>query len=180
MNIFKLLILLFIFNCGQIREYRNITPNLNRKVQIQPGGYVFKIFKTQDLPNAFGGADIYGGKIDRGGSQLIYLGLESKKLIFNLLEYEIRSNETTMSRYGNTSVSANHQIVGNHIYSSYQVHEPPKSNTYMLPPNSFTFSIDPAKTNILNFTDVTVELIEWKEDYLIFKISNKTGINYLD
>ena len=54
--------------CGTIRSHRNLEQTMGSVLTTGIGGTVFRLNKTGDLPNAFGGRDIWGGKIDKGRS----------------------------------------------------------------------------------------------------------------
>lgn len=63
------------------------------------GGQVFKVTRSSPLPNAFGRADIFGRTVDRGSIEMRYQGQTADgKLVFRLVDIDVRSNETTMNR----------------------------------------------------------------------------------
>jgi hypothetical protein len=55
--------------------------------------------KLGDLPNAFGGRDIWGGKVDRGFAEMKLVGIEDQTLILDVVDLSRQSSETTMDRY---------------------------------------------------------------------------------
>ena len=52
-----------------------------------------------DLPNAYGGRDIYGGKIDRGFAEIRLVGIEDQTIALDVVDINRQSSETTMDRY---------------------------------------------------------------------------------
>jgi len=66
------------------------------------GSTVFGLNKVGDLPNAVGGRDIFGGKVDKGYSELKLIKIEGKRFVhFLAYDVNLRSTETTMARYSN-------------------------------------------------------------------------------
>src|SRR5207249_10999859 len=63
------------------------------------GGTVFRLNKMSDLPNAYGGRDIYGGKVDRGFAEMKLVGIEDQNVILDVVDFSRQSSETTMDRY---------------------------------------------------------------------------------
>ena len=63
------------------------------------GSVIFRLDRSSDLPNAFDGADIYGGKIDNGFSQVVFNSAEDQNLNFAVEDVFINSTESTMDRY---------------------------------------------------------------------------------
>jgi hypothetical protein len=53
---------------------------------------------TEALPNAFGGADIFGRRRPAGRTVVQFLGIENGMVYFNRQSTAISSNETTMTR----------------------------------------------------------------------------------
>jgi len=62
------------------------------------GDVVLSTERTSDLPNAFGGADIFGRQKAEGGTVVIYNGLSNGEVVFARNDVMIESNETTMTR----------------------------------------------------------------------------------
>ena len=62
----SVLINVVLSGCGTIRSHRHLEQPLGTSLTTGIGGTIFRLNKTGDLPNAFGGRDIWGGKIDKG------------------------------------------------------------------------------------------------------------------
>lgn len=85
--------------CGAIRSHRQLDQPLGPQLTTGVGGTVFRLNKMSDLPNAFGGRDIYGGKIDRGFAEMKLVGIEDQTVILDVVDISRQSSETTMDRY---------------------------------------------------------------------------------
>ncbi|MDB4136834.1 hypothetical protein N9762_01715 [Gammaproteobacteria bacterium] len=62
---------------GEIKTYEVIKQKLNTELYSAIGSVVFRLDRSSDLPNVYGGADIYGGKVDNGFSQVVFSGVEN-------------------------------------------------------------------------------------------------------
>ena len=94
-----IIIILLISGCGTIRSHRNIEQSMGTVLTTGIGGTVFRLNKTGDLPNAFGGRDIWGGKIDKGFAEMKLAGIEGAVLILEVIDVNKYSSETVMERY---------------------------------------------------------------------------------
>lgn len=90
---------LWLSGCGTIRSHRNLEQPTGAILTTGIGGTVFRLNKTGDLPNAFGGRDIWGGKIDKGFAEMKLAGIERTILVLEVIEVNRQSSETTMDRY---------------------------------------------------------------------------------
>jgi len=90
---------LSISGCGTIRSHRNLEQSMGSVLTTGIGGTVFRLDKTGDLPNAFGGRDIWGGKIDKGFAEMKLAGIEGTVLILEIIDVNKHSSETVMERY---------------------------------------------------------------------------------
>lgn len=176
--------ILFVASCGSLQSYKSISQPIGVARTVSIGSKLYRVTKTRDLPNAFGKADIFGGKIKAGYTDLRFMGVTKKgEVIFRLTDVDIESNETTMSRYGhsstmassNTSVNATYS--GNSIYGSSNTntiikhYEKPKSSTIQLHPNTVEFFFDP-KEKVLNLEDISIKILSVTNHsitYLILK-----------
>lgn len=98
-------------SCGQIESYRVLDQSYNQKLNAPVGGVILKIRKTRDLPNVFGKADIWGGKVNEGYTELRYLGVMSDgTLLLRLFDLDIHSNEDVFTRYMNRGTANRESI----------------------------------------------------------------------
>ncbi|HCI5649323.1 hypothetical protein [Klebsiella quasipneumoniae] len=167
---------LLLTGCSSIKNYETLDQQTNTDLKTYVGGEVFKIQRSSDLPNVVGKADIWGGKVDRGYTELRYLGVQANGYLgFAVIEQQTRSNESTMSRYGvsNTVVNTNSNTYGSgyayasgsnaygastyHTNSTSNVttYTPPEGHTQYLPSNATTFVIPPSQRQ-MQFGSVSV------------------------
>ena len=148
----QVLVLIFSFlisSCAQIKHYEDVSKSLGTQHTASLGSELYRINKTRDLPNVFGKADIYGGKVNEGYSELRFMGVTPEGgIIFQLTDIDIESNETVFTRYGasrstvNSNTTANVSAYGNTAYGSAQTnatishYEKPKATITQLPANT--------------------------------------------
>ncbi len=155
-KVFILLVCLVIASCASIKNHRNIEQETNEILSTSIGGTIFRLNKTSDLPNAFGNADLYGGKIDRGYAEVKFKGVNSKgELILLVIDESKSSSETTMDRYAQ-SVNINQNVnIGD-------------SNS----PETSTFLFDIAKEKELIIAGVKITFISAKSYSVTYKIND--------
>jgi hypothetical protein len=93
------LALLLTTGCGTIRSHRQVEQPLGAQLISGVGGTLFRLNKLGDLPNAFGGRDIWGGKVDKGFAEVRLAGIEDQTLLLDVIDVNLQSSETTMDRY---------------------------------------------------------------------------------
>lgn len=86
--------------CGTIREHRALVQPQNQKLTASVGSTLFRLNKRGDLPNAYGGRDIYGGKVDKGYAEVKLRAVRDSAVV-ELVVFDVSrdSSETTMDRY---------------------------------------------------------------------------------
>lgn len=103
-------ILVLATACAPVEMHEHIAQPMQSVMTAGIGDQVLRINRSEDLPNAFGRADLFGRKRDAGFTEVRFVGIEAGKPVFERRDVEIRSNETTMSRsgamIGTTSASA--------------------------------------------------------------------------
>ncbi len=147
-------------------------------LEMHIGGQVFKVTRTSPLSNAFGRADIFGRTVDRGSVELRYQGqTPDGKIVLRLIDFDVRSNETTMNRtrVGVTSAT------GSATYN-------PGTNTAtgrgtaitvvgqegrneLLPANTTEFTVDLQKKKELRLGSVTVVILDADETSIKYSLS---------
>lgn len=91
--------------CGAtLQTYRALDQLPNQVNTASIGGTIFRLNRSSDLPNVYGKADVFGGKVDRGHAELKFLGVNEKgELILLVIDDNKSSTETTMDRYRDRS-----------------------------------------------------------------------------
>ena len=91
----------FFASCGSIKQYETPQQPLQSTLRTHIGGTIFKLEKAESLPNAFGGADIYGGRRPTGSVELKYLGVaEGGRIKLRVLTTDVTTNENWRRRLG--------------------------------------------------------------------------------
>lgn len=102
----------------QIKCYEKLEQPSNITISTNVGGAMVKVILKEDLPNYFGRADIFGGKIEKGYKMLTFMGLDQNgKIKLRIYDVSIMTNENTMTRYG---VNRSYGNFNNNSYSNIQ------------------------------------------------------------
>jgi hypothetical protein len=119
---------------------------------------MLKVEVRESLPNAFGGADIFGRTRDVGFSELRYMGLDpSGYPVFRRRDVDIVTNETTMNRSGTGVVTVPADNSGGPVTGI--ITRPHAPNIQALP-EKIEFGLDLSKSSVLTIRGRTVEIIE--------------------
>ncbi len=178
--------------CAPIQHYKKFEGPVGT-VQTSPVGMpVYTIRKTSDLPNAYGKADIWGGKVDNGWTRLVYLGKTADgKAAFHLENMEIQTNETRLQRYrplmavagALNAATVRHNYSGSSIGNTFSANgtstvsinpalalavATPDTQTAIVPAGTGQFATD---KRILNLGDVTVEILGYDEASITYKLT---------
>lgn len=100
-NLLLVVLVALLSACGTaLQTHRSLDQSPNQVITASVGGTIFRLNRSSDLPNAFGKADVFGGKVDRGYTELKFLGANEKgELILSVADINKSSTETTMDRY---------------------------------------------------------------------------------
>jgi len=137
--------------CTSIQTYRTIEQPENKKLYASVGSVIFRLNKTSDLPNAYGKADIYGGKVDKGYAELTLVNINpNQKLAFKVQDVNMHSSETTMDRYmplmQNSNISINTSL---NVNSNQQQ-----------PVVVTSLSVDPSKEKYIVVSGIKIEILK--------------------
>ena len=94
-----LLLMALLLGCATIRTHREFEQPLGSPLVASVGSTIFRLNKLGDLPNAFGGRDIWGGKVDRGFAEIKLVSIEDTTLVLDVIDVSHQSVETVMDRY---------------------------------------------------------------------------------
>lgn len=88
--------------CATTKQFTTLRQPTDRDLQTYIGGTIVKLDAEESLPNAFGGADIYGGRRQVGSTELKYLGLGSEGTVkLRVLSTDVKTTEDWRRRLGN-------------------------------------------------------------------------------
>tara|TARA_B110001469_G_C9499394_1_gene249459 strand:- start:153 stop:674 length:522 start_codon:yes stop_codon:yes gene_type:complete len=88
-----------ISGCAAIQSHRNLEQPIGLTLSTGVGGTIFRLNKVGDLPNAFGGRDIYGGKTDKGFAEVKLTEIDGTVLTLEVVDISKNATETVMDRY---------------------------------------------------------------------------------
>lgn len=114
------LLAILVSGCSTIEHTTNIEQPINQHVIVGVGDVVLRVNKQKDLENAFGNADIFGRKTNKGFSELRFAGVEkSGETVLYRKDVNIITNETTMSRtpFSTTTGTASTNATGSYYGS---------------------------------------------------------------
>jgi hypothetical protein len=148
-RIFALAVLMVVLaGCGTIKNYEQLAQPTGKDLATYIGGTIFKVNRSSDLPNQFGRADLFGGKVFAGYTELRYQGMTGDgSLILRVTEVAAHSTETTMSRYEQSSGSLS-----------------------VLPPNTTDVVFDATKEKELVVAGIRVLFIEFTPQTLRYRL----------
>lgn len=152
--------------------------SINQKENVQlyagVGDSLVRITLKESLPNAFGGADIFGRKRDRGFVEIRYMGQTPEGYaIFHRKTVDIYSTETTMSRsrmsYGQATITPNGYGA---TVSGYSV-GPAQATVHTLPPDTIQVVLDLSKNRMLTVEDRQIVVASADGAGVSFKIERR-------
>lgn len=151
-----------------------ISQPLDRETFVSVGDVVVKVTLRESLPNAFGGADIFGRKRDRGFIEVRFMGItDDGRAIFRRRTVDIFSNETTMSRsgmrFGNATITPN----GDGATVTGQSYGAPSATVEALPPDTIEFALDLSKSRIITAENFSVEILNADSSGVKFKVNKR-------
>ena len=137
--------LLMLTGCGQVQTQSQLSRPAG-EVYVGVGDIVFRIARAENLPNAFGRADVFGRTRERGFTEVRYLGIApSGQVIFRRRDVDIATNETTMSRtMGFGLLSARGNSTGQFTATSTSF-SPANAQVTALPPDTIDIALDLAQ-----------------------------------
>ena len=187
---FKILIITLstlIVSCGSIDQSTKVRTSgstFKGNIIAGKGDVVLEVIRQEDMPNAFGKADLFGRKRDVGTTSVVYLGLNENNAVFLRRDVDISSSKTTMNSsptvINQNSTSYHSGNVGGTSYSG-------TSTTYtapiFLPPNTPKDRITGIRemeitvatlgeSNFILIAGKILEVISADNNQVIFKLSD--------
>jgi hypothetical protein len=162
-----IVICLMLFGCATIQNYNKLEQSENQVLTTSIGSAIFRMNKSSDLPNVFGKADLYGGKVDKGYTELKLKGIkENGNLLLQVIDTNKSSTETTMDRYGafdkpKVEVSSKNEI---NVGSAQD-------------PDQTVFEFNPNKEKNIVISGVEVTFVEIKSYSVCYKLKKANDKN---
>ena len=147
-------------NVISAKESSSINRSEGKEYYVSAGDLLVSVKLRESLPNAFGGADIFGRKRDRGLVEIRFMGLtEDGRAVFRRRNTAIYSNETTMSRSGMRTGNATVTQSGNTAYVTTMSTGAQAATVQTLPPDTFEVALELTKNPVLTIEDRVVRII---------------------
>jgi hypothetical protein len=138
------------------------------------GDTLVRVSIRESLPNAFGGADVFGRKRDKGFVEIRYMGMTPDgRAIFRRRSVDVYSNETTMNRSGIRYGSATIQPDGRGARISGFSSGPARATVEPLPADTVEFAFNLTKTRTLTVEDHAIEIIEADESGVTYVVRRR-------
>ena len=159
------LLMLLIPACSSIQHYQYSSHSYGVLHQAFIGEELYRIHRERDLPNVFGRADVWGGKVNEGMSELRFMGLTDEgEIIFGVTEIDILSNESVFTRYG---VGQSNTTINPQGTQAVTTHIPAPEADVMHLPSTVQITFDPAR-EVLILRDVSVEIVEVQDSMVSY------------
>ena len=150
-----------VAGCATVEQHTTLSRPVNSEAFVSVGDVMVRVDVTEDLPNAFGRADIYGRTRARGFAEVRYMGLSPEGLaIFRRRDVDIQTNETTMNTMGAGTAVVSAQPAGNGVVGTGIYTQAPAPNVQALPPDTIQFALDLSQGRLITIRDKTIEIRE--------------------
>ena len=146
-------LLLYLCSCSSIQRYHNFDQQSGRIYTKYRGQKVVRMDKVEDLPNAWGNKDIYGGKVSKGSLLVYYGGVNNGKIKFLFHEQDVSTNASVFTRY---------------LKNTAETRE-------ILPPDTFEIIINPKISKNLIHDYFELEILSWDESKITYKFTPKAA-----
>ena len=155
-----LLAMLLSSTCAPIEQSYILDKHKDIELTSGIGGIILRVSVKENLPNAFGKADIFGRTRDRGFSELRYMGMAHGQAVFRRRDVDIVTNETTMSRTGVATSIINVQPAGVGVVAYGVGTRPTFATLSAVPPDTVEFRLDLRQTRTVTMRGHKIEIIE--------------------
>ena len=139
------------------------------------GDNMVRVHLRESLPNAFGGADVFGRKRDRGYVFLTYMGIRGTKAVIHRRTVDVISNETTFNKSERSTVSGRATTYGDTTTITGTITRTPEGTVTTLPPNTIELLVDAANGGVLSIEDRIIEISDADENIVRFKIRSQSA-----
>jgi len=97
--------------CSTIQTYQKVRQPVGTTLVASVGSVLFRMDKLSDLPNVVGKADIYGGKIDNGFTEVRLVSINGEtRFTLAIRDIDQTSTETVLDRYGPGKVNVQQTV----------------------------------------------------------------------
>jgi hypothetical protein len=154
-------LLVFLASCGSIQQQEIANRPTGTKTFGSVGDVMLRVDVTENLPNVFGDADIWGRKRNRGFTEIRYMGLTPQGLaIFRRRDVDVLTNEDTMNRMGFGTAVVTAQPAGRGIIATGIGTRAPPPNVDVLPPDTIEFTLDLSQGHVITLRGKTIDILK--------------------
>lgn len=156
--------------CASPKTYSTVQQPTGTELRADLSTVMLRETRTGDLPNAFGNADVFGRKVDKGSRSIFYQGLrDDGSVVLRVVTIDVASNETTMNRTAMSMTTASAYRVGNQAYGSALTTHSTPGKTESLPPNAADLVVRPPWP----------ALVEWGGHQLEIRSASPASVTYI-
>lgn len=156
--------------CASPKTYSAVQQPTGTELRADLSTVMLRETRTGDLPNAFGNADVFGRKVDKGSRSIFYQGLrDDGAVVLRVVTIDVVSNETTMNRTAMSMTTASAYRVGNQAYGSAVTTHSTPGKSESLPPNAADLVVRPPWP----------ALVEWGGHKLEIRAASPASITYV-
>lgn len=150
-----------LFACAPIEQHSSVRQPIGTKLVAGIGDTVLRVVKTEDLPNIFGRADLYGRTRDRGFTEIQYMGVDQMGYpVFRRRNVDIITNETTMTQSGLGTAIVTAQPAGSGFVATGVTTRAPNPYVQPLPPDTIEFVLDLSKSHEFPVEGKIIKVLE--------------------
>lgn len=145
--------------CSTPQTYSQLQQRSGVELRAELAGVMLYERRTADLPNAFGNADVFGRKVEKGYRSMVYQGLRPDGVVvLRVITVDVSSNETTMNRTPMAMTTGSTYRVGNQTYGSAVTTYSAPGRTESLPPNVAEIAVNPPFPASLEWAGHSIEV----------------------
>ncbi|MDP3738633.1 MAG: hypothetical protein Q8R02_14655 [Hyphomonadaceae bacterium] len=146
--------------CGSVKQQATTNRAANVESVVSVGDVMLRVDVKESLPNAFGKADIFGRKRNKGFSEIRYMGLGADgKAIFRRRDVDVVTNETTMNSTGVRTGVVTVQPSGSGAIATGVTTGTAAPSVEVVAPDTIQFALDLQQEKIITVHEQTIEVL---------------------
>lgn len=164
-----------LIGCASVRHQSVVESSSKKTKTAFKGQKLVRIKKVEDLKNAFGKRDIWGGKVDKGYTEIYFAGQEGAKLKFVVVEVDVDTNASVYTRYmnrGPTFTATSKKNFDGTVTTTGEVNPGLGQEEWrqQLPPNSYEIVLDYPNEKEIDLDNINVEVLSVAEGKITFDL----------
>ena len=156
------------------KQKTQISQPVDEEVYTSVGDNLVRVTIKEALPNAFGGADIFGRKREKGFVEIRFMGItEDGRAVFRRRSVDVVSNETTMSRSQSLFPGSSVNQSGSGANAAIIIEGNDGAGMEVLPPNTIEFALDIAKHKTITIENYLIQILSADPGGVSFTITER-------